>query len=206
MKYNSGDKFIIEINSEYCEHDKLCGFKTDRHLYRIKGFNSLVFDEFGLKKLKKYQEPNANQAYNKAYEDGYDKGLKDAFDAAYKLVAPENDGGLPAKILRVLFDETCGIVTYGIVSRIIKKYSANEIIKIIEAYESPFSIGDELDAHGLKFFLTELGENTVSGIDEDGSVYRYGREECEKTGRHNDAIVAALKGLHDSERIDSSKE
>lgn len=45
IKYNVGDKFIIEIAE-----------KVRDNLYRIKGFNSLVFDDNGLKKLKRVQE------------------------------------------------------------------------------------------------------------------------------------------------------
>lgn len=45
---NIGDKYIIEI-AEAVE-------KRDGTLYRIKGFNSLVFDEAGLKKIEKVNE------------------------------------------------------------------------------------------------------------------------------------------------------
>lgn len=48
-KYHVGDKFIIEI-------DKLLdGSTDDTALYHIKGFNSLVFDAYGLDKLKPYK-------------------------------------------------------------------------------------------------------------------------------------------------------
>ena len=56
-----GDKFIIEIESVY---GKLNGneFSEDEEylrgnprLYKIKGFNSLVFDEYGLNRLEKYE-------------------------------------------------------------------------------------------------------------------------------------------------------
>ena len=47
---NAGDKFVIEIDSVF----------VGRHaekLYRVKGFNSLVFDDYGLEKLTAYKEP-----------------------------------------------------------------------------------------------------------------------------------------------------
>lgn len=44
--YNIGDKFEIEIDSDFVD-------ENDNKLYRIKGFNSLVFDKRGLDKLKK---------------------------------------------------------------------------------------------------------------------------------------------------------
>lgn len=47
--YKVGDKFEIEIDSEFVD-------ENDNELYRIKGFNSLVFDEKGLNKLKRIGE------------------------------------------------------------------------------------------------------------------------------------------------------
>lgn len=44
---NKGDKYIIEIE-EVIEAEK-------RNLYKVKGFRALVFDDFGLEKLKKYE-------------------------------------------------------------------------------------------------------------------------------------------------------
>ena len=45
---NVGDKFIIEIDKIF-EHD-------GEKLYRAKGFKSLVFGEYGLKMLKRFQD------------------------------------------------------------------------------------------------------------------------------------------------------
>ena len=45
-----GDKFIIEVEQVY---DAEYGVPK---LYRMKGFNSLVFDDVGLSKLQKYNE------------------------------------------------------------------------------------------------------------------------------------------------------
>ena len=45
--YKKGDKFIIEIGEVIPGHGTL---------YRIKGFNTLVFDEHGLNKLERYTE------------------------------------------------------------------------------------------------------------------------------------------------------
>ena len=53
MEYKPGDKFIIEIESLF-ENGDLS--KPPICLYRIKGFNSLVFDASGLDRLEKYEE------------------------------------------------------------------------------------------------------------------------------------------------------
>lgn len=61
MKFKTGDKFVIEI-AETMEAAAL-----GKDIYRIKGFNSLVFDESGLDKLR--QLP-------KDWDQGKDKEIK----------------------------------------------------------------------------------------------------------------------------------
>lgn len=61
-----GDKFVIEIGEVFkatgtymaygCEEN---GY--EENLYRIKGFNSLVFDDNGLNKLEKYEPPEEEE-------------------------------------------------------------------------------------------------------------------------------------------------
>ena len=55
-----GDKFIIEIGEVFK------GAWTDNvyveNLYRVKGFNSLVFDDNGLNKLEKYEPPEEEKS------------------------------------------------------------------------------------------------------------------------------------------------
>ena len=48
MKYKAGDKFIIEIWNEV----------KPQGLYTIKGFNTLVFDDYGLGRLEQVHEHN----------------------------------------------------------------------------------------------------------------------------------------------------
>lgn len=45
MKYRAGDKFIIEIES-----------RVNNQLYKVKGFNTLVFDERGLDRLEQIHD------------------------------------------------------------------------------------------------------------------------------------------------------
>lgn len=54
---NVGDKFVIEIDKVFTESN------NGNKLYRIKGFNSLVFDENGISKLKKYEQPLFKKDY-----------------------------------------------------------------------------------------------------------------------------------------------
>ena len=57
MKYKKGDKFIIEIADEIQGHNNNEGPSSDPAVYyRIKGFNTLFFDDSGLNKLKKFKD------------------------------------------------------------------------------------------------------------------------------------------------------
>lgn len=49
MKYKKGDKFIIEISEV---HTHWTDDGKPYKLYRVKGFNSLVLDEYGLDRLE----------------------------------------------------------------------------------------------------------------------------------------------------------
>lgn len=60
-----GDKFVIEIG----EITK--GAESGKPKYRIKGFDNLVFDDNGLKRLT-----NFSDLYNLAYQDGYMEGYR----------------------------------------------------------------------------------------------------------------------------------
>ena len=82
-KYKVGDKFIIEIAEVY--ENVLNGVDafeaaTSEPLYRIKGFNSLVFDKNGLDKLEKLKE-----SLPIPYSEAYKKGMSDTWDVAREL-------------------------------------------------------------------------------------------------------------------------
>lgn len=56
-KYKPGDKFVIEIANEYHHTAGSGAFVGSDSLYRIRGFNALMFDDYGLDKLEKYVGP-----------------------------------------------------------------------------------------------------------------------------------------------------
>lgn len=78
-------KYIIEI-----EEKPLCVFDKDTQTYfprlwRVKGFNSLVFDKEGLSRLEELNSDYINEhygdpqddAYERGHEIGYQKGFED---------------------------------------------------------------------------------------------------------------------------------
>lgn len=66
-----GDKFIIEIDDVFAN-------TAGSQLYRIKGFNSLVFDSTGINKLRPFDQ-------NFLEHVGYTRGLKEAWNASRKI-------------------------------------------------------------------------------------------------------------------------
>ena len=82
-KYAIGDKFIVEID------DVMLGSTAENNpttLYRIKGFNSLVFDRYGLDKLQKYDEVKERlELIDELKQVEYNRGLNDAWELARKI-------------------------------------------------------------------------------------------------------------------------
>lgn len=64
-----GDKFIIEIGEIYTPKESNSN-SPSFNLYRIEGFNSLVFDDFGIQKLLPYDAKTIDEIRSKAYENG----------------------------------------------------------------------------------------------------------------------------------------
>ena len=70
-------KYIIDI-----EEKPLCVFDKDTQTYfprlwRVKGFNSLVFDEEGLSRLEELNSDYINEHYGSLQDDAYQKGFED---------------------------------------------------------------------------------------------------------------------------------
>ena len=133
-----GKKYIIELE------DKPFHKGNGDFLYRVKGFNSLVFDMTGVGKLTPYTEPDLdairNEAYEKgvqdtkqhwvdaprscAYKLGYENGINDAWEAARNIVTMPDRGFINSDILDLDPGES-----------IFTKYTAAEAIEKIRTYE-----------------------------------------------------------------------
>ena len=73
--YKMASKFVIEIEEQFTGQD-------GNKLYRVKGFNSLVFDEEGLKRLETVADVDHTkflEIWNKAYAEGRNFGYHDAY-------------------------------------------------------------------------------------------------------------------------------
>lgn len=192
-KYNAGDKFIIEVE-EKCVGD----FKTEgtTELYRIKGFNSLVFDKNGLDKLQKVnpklkiEDIDDMLAEYDLKKESYEKGLQDAWELA-KMVALEPD---MIKIANIFIAKNiCGIEQRRLFEDVFN-FTPQEALAKIEAYEQEIKVGDvvELTNNEHTYCITYISpNNNIAGVCiETGEVipenYEINIKQCKKTGRHID--------------------
>ena len=74
-----GDKFVIEVG-------EIIPDKNGKLLYRIKGFNALVFDDVGISRLTRPTPIYTYDDIRKAWDKGYDAGrlnMLDCVDEAF---------------------------------------------------------------------------------------------------------------------------
>lgn len=194
-----GTKYIIEVEDKPFELLSEDGFTSEK-LFRVKGFNSLVFDWNGLNKLTPYTEPDLEQVRKEAYDRGYDdakggyengfeNGMIVAWDAARKI------GNMP----------------YGEEERVfgsggwafIEKHTASEAIEKIRQYEQEqeeFQVGDEVELKcGVRpaiYMQGTKGSDEIYLLFNDGSCGQHSKSEIErKTGRHFPEIATILEKM-----------
>ena len=175
-KYKVGDKFVIEIEGIY-ENVLSNAFEVDisKQLYKIKGFDSLVFDKNGLDKLE-----NAKNSLPIPYSEAYKKGMNEAWEIARELC---NTG----------YNDCTNIFGDESVEYVIKNLTPLEIKEKIESFKKEIKVGDVVTVGGgdITFICTKDNSNgdytkchLVAG---DGSVYEdCDKFECQKTGKSID--------------------
>lgn len=199
-----GDKYIIEIGEVYETLENSATANNEQvnkptFLYRIKGFNSLVFDEDGLNKLEEYEKQEKYDA-----EAEYQRGLNDAWACARKIFGVKYG---------YTHDEIIGI--YG------RRLDAidlppSEAIAKIKAYEEQkkvneekIKVGDEIvfgSAHVVVTYINSYNEWNGFAINDcgvckpgQGYTCMQGFDGWKKTGRHFQQIAEVLKQLQEGE-------
>lgn len=197
-----GKKYIIEIEEEPLVRKSALHGETA--VWRANGFNSLVFDNNGLDKLTPYTESDTESIRKEAYEqgytdgrkkhevevyaiaytngkqDGYQKGINDAWEAARTLWNTPNR------------KEVFGHTTF---STTLTTLTAQETIEKIRQYEQEkeeeIRVGDEVEDGVANLIVLEINEDgTVSGFDDEGSIIH--ATPRKKTGRHFPEIAEVL--------------
>lgn len=167
-KYNKGDKFIIELDEQVGD------------LWKIKGFNALVFDDFGLDRL--------GQLVQGVDQFSYNKGADDAWELVKKLFNMESESAV-ADAFNYKFTNT-----YSVLGWLTYKAAA-EKVKAWEKEKSEIRVGDVVKMHdGNMLLVTFIDGDSVRGICT-GNVYTACRKtNFTKTDRHIDieAVLAQI--------------
>lgn len=176
-----GTKYIIELESE--PFKQYVGI--DEPLYRVKGFNALVFDEVGISKLTPYAEPDLEQVRKEAY----DKCMDEAEMSAYKLYSPKIDEAYQRglsdaweaarKIAKLDTDEQKRLFGCFGIYFVAHEYSASECIEKIRQYEQtqkeleqekeeekPFSVDEFMRQYLDKFCKSQRCRYCVLNTDD----------------------------------------
>ena len=183
IKYKVGDKFIIEIAEVYenvLNDIDVFEAATSEPLYRIKGFNSLVFDKNGLDKIEKIK-PTLPVPYSEAYE----KGMNDTWDIARELCKTGY-----SECTEIFGDET--------VEHVIKNYMPLEVKEKIEYFKKRIEIkvGDKVqdcddDTKAIvldKENLSDEYENNWIVYTENGCVETWHESDIKKINERVDLI------------------
>lgn len=142
-------KYIIEVEDKPFELLSEDGFTSEK-LYRVKGFNSLVFDWNGLNMLTPYTEPEPHtEVTADAYQRGYEEGYKDGYNEPGKgkiqvgdEVTPretEYDDMIVTRLWKDDYDSDCidaigfdGRISSFLVSRVSKTGKHYEIAEVLQ--------------------------------------------------------------------------
>lgn len=176
-KYHIRDKFVIEIDEVF--ENNADDFIHEKELYRIKGFNSLVFDDNGLDKLEKYETFTVRpDAWDESLKEQYNKGLADAIKLARKLYE------MPIHRLEQIFDGHIHMTD------VLDNYEYVEILAKLEAYEKAqgIKVGDVVERIGFTelFIVSSFNEGIYTLINANGRCICANADQITKTGKHID--------------------
>lgn len=219
-----GNKYIIEIENDYRRTDPF-NVEGPLRLYRVSGFNSLVFDEEGLKRLEKY---DPNEEYDRGfewgyanaktenelpsgaeacgYEKGYEKGLSDAWEAAKNLV----DDLYNPDVEQLEILEKYRLTVHWADSLHEMFFAkgpeyAIESLRLWKEKNEEIRVGDEVIVNGLMGVVMKLDEKgnvdryfTCDGKTF-GNISGFQNNEVKKTGRHFPEVAELLEKMKEVE-------
>lgn len=188
-KYKVGDKFVVEIDKVLSDvNSPFIGSE----LYRIKGFNSLVFDEFGLDKLDKCFPEKTTDEYDDGYVDGKEKGMDEAWETAKKIILSEDVEHYSYEELEEIFGD---VQRYGVPGyEVFRTLTPQEAKAKIEEWEETkkIRVGDVVTdtSNNRNYIVTGIKQDNNSTwyalLSEIGLTINTKACTLKKTGRHID--------------------
>ena len=187
-KYAVGDKFIVEIKEVL--NDEL-PYDTE-NLYRIDGFKTLVFDDYGLDKLQqinpklKIEDIDDMLAEHDLKKESYEKGLNDAWELARKIVLTTEMGG-------ICYDDFKKIFGVGNFVSVLRTMTAQQALAKIEAYEESraIKVWDVVKHNESKEYaivICKCSDGKYKLLFEDSDIVKAFDSEFTKTGKTADIL------------------
>ena len=143
----------------------------------------------GYKKCLEDMELVRKEERDRGYEDGYQEGIFEAWEAAKKILFNPDDGGMSAIDVNEVFGESSWTV--------MKDFSASEVVAKIKEYEDSkqkIKVGDEVEDGVANLVVLEINEDgTIEGFTDYGSVVH--AIPRKKTGRYFPEVVGLLKNM-----------
>lgn len=140
--------------------------------------------------------------------DDYKRGLNDAWDVCRKILLCTDDGGIPLSDIEKIFGSK-GPSLLWLCQKLLKEYTAEEVVSKIKEYYDGFHVGDEVvfggsHINGVVTKITPYGATTLRVLDKNGCVHLVypASSECKKTGRHLNEVEELLKLIEDGEDED----
>lgn len=206
-----GRKYVIEIEQEYSANMRKGSndIVEPVKLYKAKGFNSLVFDEQGLNKLKRMPELEQIEAREAEIdiiqETAYENGLHDAWEIAKKIECMDGYNG----------DELIEMFGTDDIEAIFAKYKASEVLEKVKAYAEQkannldeIKVGDEIVvtvphtnreiaviAYKIEHINMTPMYYCISFAECNGFIIAH-NQVIKKTGRHFPHITNLMQKLH----------
>jgi len=190
-------KYIIEIEEEPYVR------RGENALYRAKGFNSLVFDQFGLDKLTPLDK-ELEEAYQKGFEVGqheattleYQRGLDDAWGFASHLAYVSDS------VTNSIYISANGgkglLVAFGMTYEEAKK-QYDEYFDKKQKADAEIKVGDEVtpksnDSNWLGV-VVGVDDTNAMVMTRDGYTAMYRLEILKKTDKHFTQVAELLKAM-----------
>lgn len=200
-----GDKYIFELEDNAYLNEQY----TSQKLFKVRGFDNLVFDWNDLQRLTPYTEPDTEQVREEAYEKGYktakcqcniqaekdlrevgerhyQKGLSDAWECARKIAQTDTRKHFAIFDLHTSYE-------------IFKHYTATEAINRIQQYEQEkeqeIKVGDEVNAPCGKAVIIGVENNSARYVYSNGEYGFMEKSNLTRTGRSFPEIVAILEKM-----------
>lgn len=143
-----------------------------------------------------FEEPYSLALCNAVAQE---KGQKEAWELARKIMLDPDEGGYSTDDLRAIFKKST--MGYSMCAQIINENTYDEAIQKVQAWEEEkkaIHVGDiVLDTNGNKSVVTRVGGSTCTTLHADGFIGLYTQAELIKTGKTVD-ISAMLDQIKEA--------